>query len=78
MKVIDGRLVVGGYADLATAYFAVGDVNDLTPIVHLAIQQGETAAFNATHPDVPARVIDHRLIAKWCLRIRQVAVAGPQ
>lgn len=56
--------------------FAVGDVNDLTPIVHLAIQQGETAAFNATHPHEPARVIDHRLDSEMVFTDPQVAIAG--
>ena len=77
VQVIDGRLVVGG--DMRTSQphiFAVGDVNDLTPIVHLAIQQGETAAFNATHPNEPARVIDHRLDAEVVFTEPQVAVAG--
>jgi pyruvate/2-oxoglutarate dehydrogenase complex dihydrolipoamide dehydrogenase (E3) component len=77
VRVIDGRLVVGG--DLRTSQphiFAVGDVNDLTPIVHLAIQQGETAAFNATHPNEPARLIDHRLDAEVVFTEPQVAVAG--
>ncbi len=77
VEVIDGCLTVG--ADMRTSQphiFAVGDVNDLTPIVHLAIQQGETAAFNATHPDQPARVIDHRLDSEMVFTDPQVAVAG--
>jgi len=77
VRVVDGRLVVGG--DMRTSQphiFAVGDVNDLTPIVHLAIQQGETAAFNATHPNEPARVIDHRLDTEVVFTEPQVAVAG--
>ena len=75
--VVDGRLVVGG--DMRTSQphiFAVGDVNDLTPIVHLAIEQGETAGFNATHPNEPARVIDHRLDAEVVFTEPQIAVAG--
>lgn len=77
VRVVDGRLVVGG--DMRTSQrhiFAVGDVNDLTPIVHLAIQQGETAALNATHPNEPARVIDHRLDTEVVFTEPQVAVAG--
>ena len=31
--------------------FAVGDVNGLHEVVHIAIQQGEVAGWNATHPD---------------------------
>ncbi len=77
VQVVDGRLTVG--PDMRTSQphiFAVGDVNDLNPIVHLAIQQGETAAFNATHPNEPARVIDHRLDAEAVFTEPQIAVAG--
>ncbi len=77
VKVVDGRLTVG--PDMRTSQshiFAVGDVNDLTPIVHLAIQQGEIAAFNATHPHEHARMIDHRLDAEAVFTEPQVAVAG--
>ena len=41
--------------------FAVGDVNGLHEIVHIAIQQGEVAAWNATHLDQPPREVDERL-----------------
>ena len=77
VEVADGRLTVG--PDMRTSQshiFAVGDVNDLSPIVHLAVQQGEIAAFNATHPHEPARVIDHRLDAEAVFTEPQVAVAG--
>lgn len=77
VEVVDGCLMVG--PDMRTSQshiFAVGDVNNLTPIVHLAIQQGEIAAFNATHPHEPARVIDHRLDAEAVFTEPQVAVAG--
>ncbi len=77
VTVVDGRLTVT--PDMRTSQshiFAVGDVNDLTPIVHLAIQQGEIAAFNATHPNDPARVVDHRLDAEAVFTEPQVAVAG--
>lgn len=77
VDVVDGRLTVG--PDMRTSQshiFAVGDVNDFTPIVHLAIQQGEIAAFNATHPHEPARVIDRRLDAEAVFTEPQVAIAG--
>ena len=41
--------------------FAVGDVNGLHEIVHIAIEQGETAAHNAVFPDRPPRKMDDRL-----------------
>lgn len=56
--------------------YAVGDVNDLTPIVHLAIQQGELAGYNATHPDGPLRKIEHRLDMEVVFTDPQVAVVG--
>jgi pyruvate/2-oxoglutarate dehydrogenase complex dihydrolipoamide dehydrogenase (E3) component len=56
--------------------YAVGDVNDVTPIVHLAIQQGEIAAYNATHIDQPPKTIDHRLDTEVVFTDPQVAVLG--
>ena len=41
--------------------FAVGDVNGLHEVVHLAIQQGEIAAHNALHEDEPTQQLDDRL-----------------
>lgn len=73
----DGHVAVG--PDMRTSQphiFAVGDVNDLTPIVHLAIQQGEVAGFNATHPQEPPRTIDHRLDVEAVFTDPQVAVVG--
>ena len=77
VQAIGGRLTVG--QDMRTSQphiFAVGDVNDLTPIVHLAIQQGETAAWNATQPNGLVRTIDHRLDAEAVFTEPQIGVAG--
>jgi pyruvate/2-oxoglutarate dehydrogenase complex dihydrolipoamide dehydrogenase (E3) component len=41
--------------------YAVGDVNGLHEIVHIAIEQGEIAAHNAVHPDRPPCRMDDRL-----------------
>jgi pyruvate/2-oxoglutarate dehydrogenase complex dihydrolipoamide dehydrogenase (E3) component len=72
-----GRIVVDGAMRTSQAHiYAVGDVNDLTPIVHLAIQQGEVAAYNATHADRPAQTIDHRLDVEVVFTDPQVAVLG--
>lgn len=72
-----GRIVVDGAMRTSQAHiYAVGDVNDLTPIVHLAIQQGEIAAYNATHADQPAKTIDHRLDTEVVFTDPQVAVLG--
>jgi len=72
-----GRIVVDGAMRTSQAHiYAVGDVNDVTPIVHLAIQQGEVAAYNATHADRPAKMIDHRLDMEVVFTDPQVAVLG--
>jgi pyruvate/2-oxoglutarate dehydrogenase complex dihydrolipoamide dehydrogenase (E3) component len=54
--------------------FAVGDVNGLHEIVHIAIEQGEIAAYNAVHPDQPPRLMDDRL--KASVVFTDPAVAG--
>src|SRR5262245_8231968 len=75
--VTDGRIVVDEAMRTSQPHiFAVGDVNDLNPIVHLAIQQGEIAGYNATHPKKPSRNIDHRLDAEVVFTDPQVAVVG--
>jgi pyruvate/2-oxoglutarate dehydrogenase complex dihydrolipoamide dehydrogenase (E3) component len=72
-----GRIVVDSAMRTSQAHiYAVGDVNDVTPIVHLAIQQGEVAAYNATHADRPAKTIDHRLDTEVVFTDPQVAVLG--
>jgi pyruvate/2-oxoglutarate dehydrogenase complex dihydrolipoamide dehydrogenase (E3) component len=75
---VDGeRIVVDGAMRTSQPHiYAVGDVNDVTPIVHLAIQQGEVAAYNATHADRPAKTIDHRLDTEVVFTDPQVAVLG--
>jgi pyruvate/2-oxoglutarate dehydrogenase complex dihydrolipoamide dehydrogenase (E3) component len=72
-----GRIVVDNAMRTSQAHiYAVGDVNDVTPIVHLAIQQGEIAAYNATHPGRPVKELDHRLDAEVVFTEPQVAVLG--
>jgi len=41
--------------------FSVGDVNGRHEIVHIAVQEGEIAGWNAVHPHQPSRRHDHRL-----------------
>jgi pyruvate/2-oxoglutarate dehydrogenase complex dihydrolipoamide dehydrogenase (E3) component len=77
VRVDRGRIVIDGAMRTSQAHiYAVGDVNDVTPIVHLAIQQGEIAAYNAAHADRPARTIDHRLDMEVVFTDPQVAVLG--
>jgi len=56
--------------------FAVGDVNGLHEVVHIAIQQGEVAGWNATHPDQPPREIDERLTTNVVFTDPQLASVG--
>jgi pyruvate/2-oxoglutarate dehydrogenase complex dihydrolipoamide dehydrogenase (E3) component len=77
IPVVDGRLIVT--SDMRTVQphiFAVGDVNDLTAVVHLAVLQGEVAGYNATHPGRPSKTMDHRLDMEGVFTEPQVAVAG--
>ena len=56
--------------------FAVGDVNGLHEIVHIAIQQGELAGWNAVHSNQPSRQQDDRLKAQVIFTDPQVASVG--
>ena len=56
--------------------FAVGDVNGLHEIVHIAIQQGELAGWNAIHLNQPSRKQDDRLKAQVIFTDPQVASVG--
>jgi pyruvate/2-oxoglutarate dehydrogenase complex dihydrolipoamide dehydrogenase (E3) component len=56
--------------------FAVGDVNGLHEVVHIAIQQGEIAGWNATHPDQTSREVDERLTTNVVFTDPQVASVG--
>jgi pyruvate/2-oxoglutarate dehydrogenase complex dihydrolipoamide dehydrogenase (E3) component len=77
VTVDSGRIVVDDAMRTSQAHiYAVGDVNDISPIVHLAIQQGEIAGYNATHADQPAKTIEHRLDTEVVFTDPQVAVLG--
>lgn len=72
-----GRVVVD--CEMRTSQphiFAVGDVNGLHEIVHIAIEQGEIAAYNATHPKRAAHRMDDRLKAQVTFTDPQVASVG--
>ncbi len=72
-----GRIVVDSAMRTSQPHiYAVGDVNDVMPIVHIAIQQGEVATYNAIHADRPAKRIDHRLDTEVVFTDPQVAVLG--
>lgn len=55
--------------------FAVGDVNGIHEVVHIAIQQGEVAGYNAVHPE-KEREVDDRLKASVVFTDPAVASVG--
>ena len=56
--------------------FAVGDANALHEIVHIAIEQGEVAGYNAAFPERPAHRVDARLRAQVTFTDPAVASVG--
>lgn len=56
--------------------FAVGDVNGRHEIVHIAIEQGEIAGWNAMHSDETSRCYDDRLKTQVVFTDPQVANVG--
>ena len=75
VKTHKGTIVVNSEMRTAEPHiFAVGDVNGLHEIVHIAIEQGEIAAHNAVHPDKPPLKMDDRL--KTNVVFTDPAVAG--
>jgi len=55
--------------------YAAGDCTGLYEIVHIAIQQGEFAAYNVAHPQSRRRM-DYRLLAEVIFTDPQIAVVG--
>jgi pyruvate/2-oxoglutarate dehydrogenase complex dihydrolipoamide dehydrogenase (E3) component len=55
--------------------YAAGDCTGLHEIVHIAIQQGETAAHNIAHPERP-RSMDYRLLTEVVFTDPQIASVG--
>jgi pyruvate/2-oxoglutarate dehydrogenase complex dihydrolipoamide dehydrogenase (E3) component len=55
--------------------FGAGDCTGMYEIVHIAIQQGEIAAYNILHPD-KQRAIDYRLLISVTFTDPQVARVG--
>ncbi len=77
VAVAGGRVVVDARMETSQpGVFAVGDVNGQHEVVHIAIQQGEVAGFNAARPDLPPRTVDDRLQAHVTFTDPQVASVG--
>jgi pyruvate/2-oxoglutarate dehydrogenase complex dihydrolipoamide dehydrogenase (E3) component len=71
-----GRIIT--HPDMSTTaphIYAAGDCTGLHEIVHLAVQQGETAGHNIAHPEAP-RQMDYRLLAAVVFSDPQVATVG--
>lgn len=77
VEVDRGRIVVDAAMRTSQPHiYAVGDVNGEHEVVHIAIEQGEIAAYNATHPDRPEHRFDDRLNALVVFTDPQVACVG--
>ena len=71
-----GRIVTDARMRTSAPHiYAAGDCTGLHEIVHIAIQQGETAAYNIVHPERP-RPMDYRLLTEVIFTEPQIAVVG--
>lgn len=62
VEVVKGRLAVDSEMRTSQRHiFAVGDVNGLYEVVHIAVEQGEIAGFNAVRTSAPPHQADDRL-----------------
>jgi dihydrolipoamide dehydrogenase len=76
LEVANGQLVTNGRMQCSLPHiYAAGDCTGFHEIVHIAIQQGETAAHNIIHPHSP-RQIDYRLLIEVVFTDPQIAVVG--
>ncbi|HEY5042730.1 MAG TPA: dihydrolipoyl dehydrogenase [Verrucomicrobiae bacterium] len=72
----NGRIITTGEMRTSAPHiFAAGDCTGPHEIVHLAIQQGETAVHNIVKPKLPRRM-DYRLLISVVFTEPQVATAG--
>jgi pyruvate/2-oxoglutarate dehydrogenase complex dihydrolipoamide dehydrogenase (E3) component len=72
----DGRIVTSPEMRTSAPHiYAAGDCAGLHEIVHLAVRQGEVAAFNIAHPEKPSRM-DYRLLTTVVFSDPQVAAVG--
>jgi len=76
VKTENGRVVTNNKMQTSTPHiFAAGDCTGPHEIVHIAIQQGETAVHNLINPKSPRRM-DYRLLISVVFTEPQVAFVG--
>jgi pyruvate/2-oxoglutarate dehydrogenase complex dihydrolipoamide dehydrogenase (E3) component len=76
VKTEGGRILTGDTMRTSVPHiFAAGDCTGPHEIVHVAIQQGETAAYNILRPKSPRR-LDYRLLISVVFTEPQVATVG--
>jgi dihydrolipoamide dehydrogenase len=76
VKTEDGRVIVNDKMQTSAPHiFAAGDCTGPHEIVHIAIQQGETAVHNIVKPKAPRRM-DYRLLISVVFTEPQVATVG--
>ena len=76
VRVEDGRIATNAQMQTSLQHiYAAGDCTGRHEIVHIAIQQGEVAAHNVTHPD-QMRQVDYRLLTEVVFTEPQIAVVG--
>jgi pyruvate/2-oxoglutarate dehydrogenase complex dihydrolipoamide dehydrogenase (E3) component len=76
VKTENRRVVANGKMQTSAPHiFAAGDCTGPHEIVHIAIQQGETAVHNIVKPKVPRRM-DYRLLISVVFTEPQVATVG--
>lgn len=70
------RIATNGHMQTHVPHiYAAGDCAGLHEIVHIAIQQGETAAYNIAHPD-SRKQMDYRLLTEVIFTEPQIATVG--
>lgn len=76
VKTDNGRVVTGNFMQTTAPHiYAAGDCTGPYEIVHIAIQQGETAVHNILHPR-RKRAMDYRLLISVVFTEPQAAVVG--
>lgn len=76
IRLEDGRIPANARMQTAVPnVFTAGDCTGQHEIVHIAVQQGETAAHNIAHPEKPKEV-DYRLLAEVIFTDPQIAMVG--